>query len=287
MAMHSVEEDVTPARARKDLETAQCGRKPSQKVIFNYTRDMKARHWALSGEPVIYDTDCVLRDGQQRFLAVIQAAMELANEGVISDPEEFSVRMLVTYDMPKESFPFLNSGKPRSLADNWYMEGREYPVLLHAVTNRIAMWEAGHPMGNAYRPTAAEKIEVLERHPEAADAAEFARGWTVKPPVPSAGIAGFLWYLLGEKNAADRDFFMEGLRAGDGLSAADDTAPILLLRARLHGDFYDARTRGTSVKPSTQVYLCLRAWDAWRTKENIKKLQMPTRLTDKSFKAPR
>lgn len=285
--MHSVEEYITPARAAKDLETAKCGRNPSFKVIGNYARDMKSGHWHLSHQGIAYDVNEIMRDGQQRYWAVIQAATELAEEGKIGSPDEFSVKMLVTYNMPEDAFPFLDGGKNRSLADNWFIEGKENSVLLQAVTGRIASWEAGYPLGNAYRPTRAEKIAIEKKYPAAAQAAEYARGWLVKPPIPTPGITGFLWWLLGTVSKEDRDVFLEGLRTGSGLSENDDTAPILLLRTRLQADFFAARTRGTQVKAGTVLWLCLRAWDAWRTKEKMKKLQMPVKLTDKSFRAPR
>jgi hypothetical protein len=285
--MHSVEEEVTPARAAKDLETADCGRKPSMKVISDYSRDMKADEWHLTHQGVAYDSDKILRDGQQRYWAVIKAATELAEEGKIGSPDEFSVRMMVTYDMPKSSFPFLDGGKNRSLADNWFIEGYEHAVLLQTVCRRISMWKAGRPVGNSFRPTRSETMAVLLLHPEAREAAAFADGWHVKPPVPSAGIAGFLWWLLGTKSAADRDFFLEALRTGSDISEHDDTKPVLLLRNRLQGDHFTARQRGTSVRPETALYLCLRGWDAWRTRERITKLQMPTKLSDKSFRPPR
>lgn len=287
MTMHSLEEDIFPERAATDLETAQCGRKVSLKVIGDYCRDMKADRWPVTSQGVAYDTDGILRDGQQRYFAVIKAATELAEEGKISRPDDFSVRMLVTYEMPKESFPFLDGGKTRTLSDNWYAEGIDNPVLLQTVCRRIAMWEAGRPVGNAWRPTRAETMAVLLGHPEAEEAAMFADRWRVKPPVPTAGIAGFLWWLLGRKDEEDRDFFMEALRTGSGLSDKDGTKPVLLLRSRLQADHATARTRGTSVKPETALYLSLRAWDAWRTRERISKLQMPPKLNDKSFREPR
>jgi hypothetical protein len=285
--MHSVEEDITPARAARDLETAECGRKPSMKVIGDYARDMKAGQWHLTHQGVAYDTDKILRDGQQRWWAVIKAATELVEEGVIASADDFSVRMMVTYDMPRESFPFLDGGKNRSLADNWFIEGHANSVLLQSICRRIAMWEAGRPVGNTLRPTRAETMAVLVKHSDAKEAAAFAEAWKVKPPVPSASMAGFLWWLLGTRDEADRDFFMEALRTGSDISENDETKPVLLLRNRLHADHFTARTRGSSVKPETVLYLCLRGWDAWRTKEKISKLQMPIKLNDKSFRAPR
>lgn len=285
--MHSVEEDITPARAARDLQTADCGRKPSMKVIGDYCRDMKAGQWHLTHQGVAYDQDKVLRDGQQRFWAVVKAAAELAEEGKIASADDFSVRLMVTYDMPREAFPFLDGGKSRSLADAWFIEGHENAVLLQSICRRIAMWETGHPVGNFMRPTRAETMAVLVRHPEAQQAAAFADAWKVRPPVPSASIAGFLWYLLGTRSETDRDFFMEALRTGSDISENDETKPILLLRNRLHADHFTARTRGASIRPETVIYLCLRGWDAWRTKEKIGKLQMPVKLTDKSFRAPR
>jgi hypothetical protein len=310
--MHSQWEDITPARANEELKTARCGRSPSMGVIDRYARDMENGRWAESPEPVVYDGEdtgiVTLRDGQQRFYALIKAALALAASGKIAHPDDFSLRLWVTRGTTGEidkAFPYLNIGKNRTPQDYLNMEGYSNATLLYTVARRIVLWEVGHPTGSNYKPTRPEVLETLwprEGFDEAAEearvgriiaAAAFAGGWKVKPPVPAPGTAGLLWWLLGRAREHDRDVFMEALRTGGGLPDLDEYPadgplhPVLMLRNRLHGDYYASGKRGSKMRQEAVLLLCLRAWEAWRRKEHTTKLQMPTKLNDKSFRDPR
>lgn len=305
--MESQWEEVTPAVARAAVETARCGRNPSMQVITKYSRDMAAGRWARSPEPVIYGGK-VLRDGLQRHLAVLKAAQAAFERGDVADPEEFSVTFYVTRGTPEEieaAFPYINIGKTRSGNDYLAAAGRENPTLLHTVGRRIALWEAGHFTGNTYKPSRPEVLAILEPQdrpgldPDAEiarvllieEAAKYADDWNVRPPVPAAGTAGFLYWLLGQVDAGARDVFMQYLREATGIEGEPvppkRVHPLVLLRTRLHADQYATTRRGGSVRQETFTYLCLRAWDHWRRGEFPAKLQMPTQLTDGHFRQPR
>jgi hypothetical protein len=308
--MRSQWEDITPASAREALKTEQCGRPPSAVVVERYARDMEAGHWKRSPEPVVFageDTGVpVLRDGKQRHLAVILAGERLAARGEIEGTDDFSVSMWVTRGTTaeiEEAFPVMNTGKPRSGSDYLSTMGRDNGTLLYAMGRKITLWEHGKATGNSYKPTRLEVLEVLEPQPERNPAAEAARvelveqaaryavSWNAKPPLPPAAIAGFLWWLLGQADPEDRDVFLGYLRTGGGLTDQDrfakDRHPVIILRNRLHGDYYEGRRRGTKVKQETMLFLCLRAWEAWRKGQDMKKLQMPTDLSDQHFRQPR
>jgi hypothetical protein len=185
------------------------------------------------------------------------------------------------------------------------MEGYPNATLLYTVARRIVLWETGHATGNSYKPTRPEVLETLlpragqdperetARVSRLIEAAEFASRWSVKPPVPAPGTTGLLWWLLGRVSERERDVFMEALRTGGGLpdlaEYPDDGPlhPVLMLRNRLQGDYYAANSRGSRMKQEAVLHLCLRAWEAWRTHEHPRKLQMPTKLTDKHFRNPR
>jgi hypothetical protein len=298
--MHSQWEDITPARAREDLKTAKCGRNASVKVIGRYARDMKNGRWVETPEGLVYDGEDTgtpaLRDGQQRCYAIVQAATELAEEGKIGHPDDFSLRLWVTRGSTEEidrAFPYLNIGKNRNGYDVLATEGYSNPTMLYTVARRIALWESGDPTGNTFKPTRAEVLDLLKPDPEKdpaaevkrieriVEAAEFAVGWKIRPPVPAPGIAGFLWWLLGRVNEADRDTFLDILRTGGGPAG---TESVLLLRNRLQRDQYEASRHGTKVKQETVLWLCLRGWTSWRRDEDPKKMQMPSKLGDASFK---
>jgi hypothetical protein len=306
--MHSQWEDITPAIAREALKTADCGRPPSASVVQRYSRDMQAGRWKKSPEPVVYDGEDsgirVLRDGRQRYLSIIEAAMRLTEAGTIAHPDDFSITLWVTTGTTQEineAFPYINTGKPRTGNDYLAMSGRKDPTLLYTVGRRIVLWEAGRITGNSYKPTRAEVLAILEPQEDQDPQAEaeriayveaatgFAANWKIKPPVVPAGVAGFLWWLLGRKSPEQRDVFLEYLRDGSGLTdeVPGHAHPLVVLRKRLARDQYEAQRHGTRVKQETVLYLCLNTWDAWRKGEKRTKLQMPEKLGDGSFKEPR
>jgi hypothetical protein len=308
--MRSQWEDITPASAREALKTENCGRPPSLAVVERYARDMESGRWKRNPEPVVFDGEetgiPVLRDGKQRHLAVLLAAQRLAERGEIAHADDFSVRVWVTRGTTaeiEEAFPVMNTGKSRTGKDYLSTQGRENSTLLYAMGRRIALWERGKATGNSWKPTRLEALEVLEPQPGRNPAAEavrielveqaagYAAAWSAKPPLPPATIAGFLWWLLSQVDMEARDVFLEYLRTGGGLTDQDrfarDHHPLIVLRNRLHGDYYEARRRGTTVKQETMLFLCLRAWEAWRKGQGMKKLQMPVDLSDGHFRQPR
>lgn len=305
--MQSQWEEVTPAAARKAIETARCGRNPSMQVVTKYARDMASGRWARSPEPVIYGGD-ILRDGLQRHLAVLKAAKDAFDEGKVGDPEEFTITFYVTRGTPEEIdavFPYINIGKMRSGNDYLTAAGRHNATLLHTVGRRIVLWQAGHFTASNYKPTRAEVLEVVEPQDgpgidyEAEisrvllieEAAKYAGDWSVKPPVPAPGTAGFLYWLLGQVDPHARDVFLTYLRDATGIEGEPvppgKTHPLVTLRTRLHADHYSAIRRGQQVKQETFTYLCLRGWEHWRRGEFPAKLQMPVKLTDSHFRTPR
>lgn len=48
-------------------------RKMSRSKIFQYARDMKKGQWQLNGQPIVFDANGTLKDGQHRLSAVIVA----------------------------------------------------------------------------------------------------------------------------------------------------------------------------------------------------------------------
>lgn len=293
--MRSDWEIITPSRAIADLDSAECGRDISHVLVAKYSRDMEAGRWNQdSPEGPIYDVRGVLRDGQNRYTALVEAALRLCEAGKVGDPEEFTLRMWVTRDMPASAFDSLNQGKPRDVNDILKTMSMGNEFLLGTVLRRVNLWETGHATGNSYKPTISERLALVKLDDDATtadklkaeyiiSAAAFAATWKVKPPVPQAGMAGFLWWLLGQYSEEHRDVFLKVLQDGGG---GEDLSPVLLLRRRLHGDYYDSRQKHVTIRQEAVLWLCIRAWNAWRKGQKLSKLQLPEKLTDGAFIRP-
>jgi len=66
-------ETITPERAQQYIDSSEGNRKSAARNSERYAIDVKARTWALTGEPVLIDSDDQLIDGHGRLLAIISA----------------------------------------------------------------------------------------------------------------------------------------------------------------------------------------------------------------------
>lgn len=86
-------------------------RKPEE--IRRYSADMKADRWALTGDSIKFGTDGLLKDGQNRLSACVQAGIPIETHVVFGiDPAVFTI---------------LDRGKNRNPADVFHIAGITYP----------------------------------------------------------------------------------------------------------------------------------------------------------------
>ena len=69
-------ERISPAIAKEYLTANKNNyRKLSRSVVNRYAEDMKAGRWELNGEPIVFDENGCLKNGQHRLAAVITAGV--------------------------------------------------------------------------------------------------------------------------------------------------------------------------------------------------------------------
>ena len=121
---------VTPEMAARWLESANTHNRPvSDAYVERLARDMRNGQWKLTHEGIAFDSHGVLLDGQNRLWAVVQANV--------------SVAMHVWFNVTPESLMVINSGKPRSLADNLRLSGRCGEVTKNDLATLRAMLGRG------------------------------------------------------------------------------------------------------------------------------------------------
>ena len=73
-------EDIGPAKAREYMKlniNNPRGGTMSRSVIKSYAEDMKAGLWQLNGEPIVFDEDGFLKDGQHRLAAILMSGVTI------------------------------------------------------------------------------------------------------------------------------------------------------------------------------------------------------------------
>jgi len=106
---------VTPELAEKYLEKNKNNRRLSMHTAKAYAQDMIIGKWLSNGEPLVFDENGFLRNGQHRCKAII----------ICGIPQE----MLVVYDVPEESCAIFDRGRPRSALDTLRIRSEIDPYL--------------------------------------------------------------------------------------------------------------------------------------------------------------
>ena len=150
-------EKVTPAKAQKWLEGCNIGnRNISQRVVEKYARDMVNGHWKPVGDPIRFDRNGVLRDGQHRCLAIVKTGQ--------------SVEVAVFRGMDPEDFQVVDTGKKRTAGNVLQTAKYPNPNSLAAVLQLLDAYEDGQfATANSspnYQYTSPEILELAEEYEE-------------------------------------------------------------------------------------------------------------------------
>lgn len=96
---------VTPAMAEKWLQRNTINRPIRMSVVEGYLAAYRRGEYKLTHQGIAFATDGALLDGQHRLTALTQM------------PQGFSLQMMVTTDMPPDSFKAIDLGLRRSNSD--------------------------------------------------------------------------------------------------------------------------------------------------------------------------
>lgn len=94
---------VTPEMAGRWLAANEGNRHMSPHQIENMVRDIRQNAWRTTHEPIAFDTNGRLIDGQHRLTAVVEA--------------QKPVQVFVAFNCPPESALWIDQGRKRSLSD--------------------------------------------------------------------------------------------------------------------------------------------------------------------------
>ena len=95
--------DVTPERAEKWLTKNKNNRNLSYTTVNSYVRLMLDGKWLDNGEPIAFDKEGYLRNGQHRLSAIVQSGL--------------TIKFLIVYDLEDEACKLFDRGRPRTASD--------------------------------------------------------------------------------------------------------------------------------------------------------------------------
>lgn len=168
---------ITPDVAKAWLDKNKNNRRVSPVSVRSYARDMAAGNWLLTGDPIRFDEDGNLMDGQHRLMACVKAEKPFAS--------------VVIYGLPAELKNQIDVGRKRSVADVLTMAGYHNATYTQAIARLMLRYRDEIDSDTGHTHTHAEVLGAIERHP--AIHAASAKVHNVKI-IPRA-ILGFQYYV--------------------------------------------------------------------------------------------
>lgn len=168
-------------------------KKPAE--IRRYAADMKAGRWALTGDSVKFGTDGMLKDGQNRLSACVQAGVPFETH--------------VVFGIDPNVFANIDRGKNRNPADVFHIAGIAYP----SSTAGAVRWILLLANGEAKARTTFEPDHLLREYgnldaEELEKCVKVARRIKTLTGQPTGPLAA-VYYLCRQKTSSKADEFFK------------------------------------------------------------------------------
>lgn len=221
---HAQVETITPDVAARYLaRKSEHQRSPRKAHVKRLAAAMKRGEWELNGEPIIFDTDGRMIDGQHRLLAAIEA--------------DAHITVLVVRGVPPRCYVTIDDGVSKSGADLLTMNDFKHATMAAACAAVMLVLDDGFERGRSvvtWPDRRAVLAYAMANRVYVERAAEFGSKCAhegLRPPSALGGAIGFLWmHLESSVDSEQIELFAERLRTGADLVAGD---PELALRRRL------------------------------------------------------
>ena len=203
--------------------------------------------WQFNGEPIIFNTDGGINDGQHRLTGCVKSGKP--------------IETVVAWGASPDAIVTVDRGKKRSLRDNLTILRDETDNTLASVLNSCVEWfvkgeQSGRAVKRSSRVEFEDAIEYLDAHPEVKNFDHYKTPTARKIAVIS--VIWFAHYVCAQIDADDADYFFDHLMSGrQGENPLDET--IFVLRETLM-----SRREDIKGEKDTQLALIFTAWNKFR-----------------------
>lgn len=247
-------EVVTPAIAKEWLALNLHNRKASKRMVNRYMRDILGDGWAFCGDPIRFNGDGELIDGQHRLMAIEKSGK--------------SIDCLIIRGLAKSVGEKIDQGYGRRASDHLYVRGITSSSIRLAAAARFLWWLKHKDNWRAIgMPTNWEVLSLIDRHPQLVESVEGAPSKMIGMHASMAAAFHYIGsHLLDDVDTADA--FITVLTSGEN---AYDGDPLHLWRERLvaHMD------KKTHLPVKRQRLGTIHAWNTFRKHEPLKQFKIP------------
>jgi hypothetical protein len=257
----------TPAKAKAALETMRHNRKVRPVKVTQYARDMMEGRWTFCPDPITFDDNGELINGQHRLEAQIAADMKIS--------------WIVVRDVDDNVQETMDTGASRSLADALDLEKHTNTRTLGATLRLCLQMEKGR-IYNQVRDRNASIVELTEflgKHPEIERSVELAvhvNNTGILKTRPSV-LAAAHWWIAKHTNQADADEFLYRLGR---MTGEPEGSPVIALVKRLN----EVTRTKMRIESRWLIFMVIKAWNYHAVGETLVKINLMTR--DGEYRLP-
>jgi hypothetical protein len=270
-------ENITPEIAKRYLLTnADHQRKPTMTHQLHLRQQMERGQWMMTGEPIIFDSNGRLVDGQHRLRALIDA--------------KANIEFVVIRGVSPDSFMAMNRGKPRSNGNILEIHGvtnaRNIAACVSGVLNYRRALQANDGKGgslNSYiRASSCEIVKEYDSHKEEYHQSVNVAMRTAKLICQSDGdklpsrrliscsvssTVSALAMIDAKRSFDEVDYFWKSFQSGSKL---DDGDPIFTFRNRMILNGFSK----SKLSSSLITMMAIKAWNAYIGNKSMKILRV-------------
>lgn len=247
------EQLVTPEVALEWLTANTHNRTVSKKHVGMLAALMSRNEFAFVGDPIRFDTEGRLLDGQHRLHAIVES--------------ETSHRMVIVRGLDPESQTYMDAGRKRSSGDQLAVAlGIRNANRAAAIARTYLMWRDGLMLSETRKISIPEVVAYADdNHDILVDATTRASRITGASVPTSAAVSGAVYLAARRLNPSDAETFWDRMADGVDLEA---TSPILVLRNAII-----KRGKRERWNRAEEWAYYTRAWNTWRKHGSLQRLQ--------------
>lgn len=229
-------------------------------VVERYAHDMEEGRWHYNGEPIQFDTNFELQNGQHRLKAIIRSGK--------------AQQILVITGLDPAAQATMDNGARRLPGDVLTLAGYTEGRCLSAVANFALTLEALSPNAvlrvNRIRTTA-DIVDRINSDPQLQHVVQKVIP-EMNPPksLMTRSVAAYAYYALSKVDQPAADVFFEGLLT---LANLPQGSPIIALHRRLTA--HAAEHIPGQVGAFRAIAYIIHAWNAWRAGEDRQMIKLP------------
>jgi hypothetical protein len=252
---------ITPAYAKKLLESNTSNRRLKTRKVAQYAEDMAAGRWKEdTGETIKISKTGRILDGQNRLHAIIKSGI--------------AVYMHIVTNLEEEVFDVIDTGAVRSANDVFKIKDIKYETVLPAIIQFYNQLSNGSKLSDDSRVTNSVLLnQYYENEIFWQNITKQSMSWYLAfaKILPPTYIGGFHAYFYGlNKDKATE--FMSQLTTGIGIT----NPTILVLRNKLIQD----KLSNKKILPRIKVAYIIKAWNFFIKNQSVKYLRFDLERDD-------